>query len=66
MNKQRFQEIEDRNKNDKFSLCYELFVEEKNVIPRETFDSLFSIWLQMHKGGDINAAIEFFKNNKLK
>lgn len=65
MNKERFRELEIRNNNDKFSLCYELFIEEKQVLPRETFDSLFSIWLQMHKGGNINSAIEYFKNNKL-
>ncbi len=66
MTKERFQEIEARNKNDNFKLCYELFIEEKGVIPREQFDSLFTIWLQMFRSGGIDAAIEYFKNNKLK
>lgn len=66
MTHERFKELEDRNKNDSMQLCYELFCEEKSIIPLQIFSEWFPVFIQFTKGGDINSAIEYFKNNRVK
>ena len=66
MTAERFKELENRNKDNTMQFCYELFCEEKSVIPVTVFNQWFPLWLDIFKGGDINSAIEYFKNNKVR
>lgn len=65
MKQSKFDEIQNRNGNNYGQICYELFCEEKKLIPREIFDHHFYMWLQIYKGSDILSAISYFKNNKI-
>lgn len=65
MKQSKFDEIEKRNGNNYGQICYELFCEEKNHIPRSVFDQHFYMWLQIYKGSDIISCINHFKNNKI-
>lgn len=66
MKKERFKELEERNKNSDMKLCYQIFCEEKKVIPIQLFNEYFTIWTDMFKGGNIKSCIEYFKTNKVK
>lgn len=45
MNKERYKEIAERNKNNSLMLCYEVFCEEKKQIPLNIFQEYFPIWI---------------------
>lgn len=64
MDKQRYQEISQRNKTDKLKLCYEVFCEEKKQIPYQEFVQIFPQWImQMNieavfRTGNMDMAVE--------
>lgn len=65
MKQSKFDEIQERNRNNYGQICYELFCEEVRVIPKEVFDNYFYMWLQIYKGSNISSAINYFKKNKI-
>lgn len=51
MTRDRFKEIYETNRHDMFQVCYLVFMESGGQkIDRETFDSLFNIWVMMQGG----------------
>lgn len=65
MDKARYKEISERNKQNKLLLCYEVFCEEKGKIPFEEFQSVFPHWIMMQQpdvfvmgGGDLNSCTQ--------
>lgn len=66
MTQSRFKELEERNKNDLIQLCFELFCEEKQPISITVFNQWFPTWLNIVRGGGIEDAIQYFKNNRVK
>jgi len=65
MDKIRYKEISERNKNNKLILCYEVFCEEKGNIPLQQFQSALPHWIMtmqpdvfVMSGGDLNHCTE--------
>jgi hypothetical protein len=66
MTKDRFEELEKRNKNNQMQLCYELFCEEKQQLPLEQFNHLFEVWFSMISNySSLSECITYFKMNKI-
>ena len=53
MDKTRYKEIAERNKNSKLMLCYEVFCEEKKQIPLQQFQESLPHWIMTQKVDDI-------------
>ena len=66
MTRERFEEIEKRSSTDKLKLCFELYCESFGQIPYEHFTHYFQMWLSMFAGKNIEQAIKYFKDNKVK
>ena len=45
MDKNRYKQIAERNKDNKMMLCYEVFCEEKKQIPYQVFAEALSQWM---------------------
>lgn len=65
MDKLRYKEIAERNKNSKLMLCYEVFCEEKGKITLQQFQESFPHWVMTMQpdvfvmgGGNLNHCTE--------
>ena len=65
LTKEQFDKIEKRS-GSKIQLCFELFCSEKSAIPYQQFEHIFEIWIRMFRGGDVDSAIEYYKNKFVK
>lgn len=73
MDKARYIEISERNKQNKLLLCYEVFCEEKGKIPFEEFQVNLPNWIMLQQpdvfvmvGGDLNSCTEMGLNKIVK
>lgn len=57
MDKNRYKQIAERNKDNKMMLCYEVFCEEKKQIPYQVFMEAFPQWITLMQMSEMKIGV---------